>query len=97
MTTVDRKLDRNTGTSEEVRRQVGAFVRENFLYLHPDLELRDDDDLLELGVMDSMGFVELVEEVQNRYGLVVRDVEITEQNFGSVDAVVAFVARKRGR
>lgn len=76
-----------------VRAQVGAFVRDNYLYLHPDLELHDDDDLLALGVMDSMGFVELVEEVQEHFGVVVRDVDITTENFGSIDAVVRFVER----
>ena len=48
-----------------------------------------------LGVIDSLGFVELVEEVQSRYGIAVDDVEITEENFGSIDAIAAFVERKR--
>ena len=45
--------------------------------------------------IDSLGFVELVEEVQTRYGIAVEDVEITEENFGSIDAIAAFVERKR--
>jgi acyl carrier protein len=45
-------------------------------------------------VVDSLGFVELVEEVQDRFGIEVRDVEITEENFGSVTAMAAFVDRK---
>ena len=69
------------------------FVEESFLYMHPDLELTDDEDLLAKGVIDSLGFVELVEEVQSRYGVAVQDVEITEDNFGSIDAIVAFVER----
>ena len=81
--------------STEVRAYVGAFIRDNYLYLHPGLELRDDDDLLELGVMDSMGFVELVEQVQESFGVAVADAEITTENFGSIDAVAAFVARKQ--
>jgi acyl carrier protein len=79
----------------EVRARVGAFIRENYLYLHPGLELRDDDDLLELGVLDSMGFVELVEQVQESFSITVEDAEITTENFGCIDAVAAFVARKQ--
>jgi acyl carrier protein len=79
----------------EVRNEVRAFIEENFLYMRPDLELQDDDDLLGLGVIDSLGFVELVEEVQAKYGIAVDDVEITEDNFGSITAIVAFVGRKR--
>ncbi len=80
---------------DEVRRGLRAFVEENFLYLRPDVEVSDRDDLLALGILDSLGFVELVEEVQTRYGLAVDDIEITEENFGSIDAIVAFVTRKR--
>ena len=79
----------------DVRRGLRAFIEENFLYLRPDVEVSDADDLLALGVLDSLGFVELVEEVQARYELTVEDIEITEDNFGSIDAIVAFVRRKR--
>ena len=77
-----------------LRAEVRAFVEENFLYLHPDLEVGDDDSLLGLGVIDSMGFVELVDEVQDRYGVRIKDVDITEDNFGSIAAVAQFVARR---
>ena len=81
--------------NDQVRREMRVFVEESFLYMHPDLELADGEDLLAKGVIDSLGFVELVEEVQARYGLAVQDVEITEDNFGSIDAIVAFVERKQ--
>jgi len=79
-----------------VRAEMRAFIEDNFLYMHPDVELADDEDLLTRGLVDSLGFVELVEEVQGRYAVEVQDVEITEQNFGSIDAIVAYVERKRG-
>ncbi len=46
-------------------------------------------------MVDSLGFVELVEEVQGRFGVTVEDVEVTEENFGSIAAIAAFVERKR--
>jgi acyl carrier protein len=75
--------------------ELHAYIAETFLYMHPGLELKDDDKFLELGVIDSLGFVELVEEVQTRYGIAVDALEITEDNFGSLDALVAFVERRR--
>jgi acyl carrier protein len=80
----------------QIRTELRDFVEESFLYLQPDLEVSDDDKLLELGVIDSLGFVELVEEVQQRFGIEVHDIEITEENFGSIAAMVSFVERKRG-
>ena len=81
--------------TETVKKQLLTFVEESFLYLKPDVELKTSDDLLALGVIDSLGFVELVEEVQSLYGIKVSDVEITEENFGSIDAIAAFVERKQ--
>ena len=68
-----------------MRTEIRAFIEDNFLYMHPDVELADNEDLLERGLVDSLGFVELVEEVQGRYAVEVQDLEITEQNFGSID------------
>lgn len=78
-----------------VRGEMRAYIEENFLYLHPGIEVKDGDDFLTLGIVDSLGFVELVEEVQSRYGVTVEDVEITEENFGSIDAIGDYVERKR--
>ena len=76
-----------------VRREMRANIDENCL--HPGIEVKDDDDFLTLGIVDSLGFVELVEEVQSRYGVTVEDVEITEENFGSIDAISDYVERKQ--
>ena len=84
-----------TEVAQDVRTELRQYIEENFLYLHPTLELKDDDQFLTPGIVDSLGFVELVEEVQARYGVTVEDVEITEENFGSIDAIVAYVERKR--
>jgi acyl carrier protein len=77
------------------RREVRAYVEDNFLYMRPDLALRDQDSLLQLGVVDSLGFVELVEEVQARFGVSVQDVDITEENFGSIEAIVRYIEQRR--
>ena len=82
----------NTG---DVGIEVAAFIKDNYLYMHPDVELKHSDDLLGLGLIDSLAFVELVEHVQTRFRVEVLDREITEDNFGSVDAISAFVRRKQ--
>jgi acyl carrier protein len=84
-----------TDAVNDVGNDMRGFIEDNFLYLRPDVELADADDFLALGVIDSLGFVELVEEVQSRYGVVIEDVEITEENFGSIAAIASYVDRKR--
>ncbi len=84
-----------TEATADVRADMRAYLQENFLYMHPNVELSDEDDFLSKGIIDSLGFVELVEEVQSRYGLTIEDIEITEENFGSINAIAEFVATKR--
>jgi acyl carrier protein len=84
-----------TDQSDGLRREIRSYIEDNYLYLRPDVELGDRDGFLELGIIDSLGFVELVEEVQSRYGVAVDDLEITEENFGSIEAIVGFIDAKR--
>jgi len=84
-----------TGENGDIRKGLRAYVEQNFLYMQPEVELDDADDFLTLGIIDSLGFVELVEEVQSRFGIAIDDVEITEENFGSIDAIAGYVERKR--
>src|SRR6185503_20600347 len=95
--TIDERgfMSETAGGGDDVRKEMRAFIEDNFLYLDPDADLADDQDLLAAGIVDSLGFVEIVEEVQARYAVGVQDVEITEENFGSVDAIARYVERKR--
>jgi acyl carrier protein len=60
-----------------------------------DALLDDDQSLLESGVVDSMGIMELVQFIENEFGLVVDDVDITEQNLGTISGITRYVASKR--
>jgi acyl carrier protein len=84
-----------SGENGDIRNGLRTYIEENFLYMEPDAKLGDGDEFLTLGIIDSLGFVELVEEVQSRFGLVIDDVEITEENFGSIEAIAGYVERKR--
>jgi len=86
-------VEQTTGSA--IKAEIRAYIEENFLYMHPGLEVSDEDNLLALGVMDSLSFVELVEEVQERYGISVQDVEITEENFGSIGALTRYIEGKK--
>ena len=88
-------MNETAAGGDEVRKEMRAFIEDNFLYLNPDADLADDQELLAAGIVDSLGFVELVEEVEARYAVGVKDVEITEENFGSVAAIVNYVERTR--
>lgn len=86
-----------TRQDRDVRGEIREFIRTNYLYMQPDVPVRDSDDLLGLGLFDSLAFVELVEHVHAEYDVEVLDREITEDNFGSVEAIATFVDHKQRR
>ena len=82
-------------TEQDSIARVRHFVRENFLYMRPDFELADSDHLLERGVVDSLGVVEMVQFIEQEFGIDVAEEEISEANLGSLQAIAKFIASKR--
>jgi acyl carrier protein len=58
--------------------------------------LGDGESLLEAGVIDSMGVLELVSFIEKNYGIAVLEDEMMPENFDTVDAMAAFIERRRG-
>jgi acyl carrier protein len=68
---------------------------ENFL-LGDDLRtLPGDASLIEAGIIDSTGVLELVGFLERTYGLRIADHELVPENLDSIDRVVRFVESKR--
>lgn len=76
---------------EEVLARLRAFVEENFLYMRPNFELGLDDSLMGNGVVDSMGVMEMIQFLEDDFGIVVNDADITEENIGTLNAISNYV------
>ncbi|RMH60191.1 MAG: acyl carrier protein [Calditrichaeota bacterium] len=55
-----------------------------------------DDSMLELGLIDSLKMVELVNFIQEKYGIEIDDDELMPENFDSINAIVDFIKSKKG-
>lgn len=55
-----------------------------------------DENLLAQGIIDSMGLLKLVTFLESRYGIEAGDEDMVPENFSTLEAIQAFVARKRG-
>jgi len=83
-------------SQSDIISRVRSFIQENFLYMHSDFQLGDDDRLLEKGVMDSMSIVEMIAFVETEFGIQAMEDEISEANFGSLSGIARFIGDKRG-
>lgn len=62
------------------------------------LPLGNSTSLLETGVLDSLSLLRLVVFVQERFGIVVDDVDLVPENFDTVDAICAYLhSRDEGK
>ena len=57
--------------------------------------LGNDDSLLESGIIDSLGVLDLVAFIEEEFKIRVEDDDLTPENFQSIDRMMAFVDRKR--
>jgi acyl carrier protein len=56
--------------------------------------LAPDEDLLEQGIIDSLGIMKLVLFMEETYGIAVVDEEIVPENFQTVNMMVKFIEQK---
>ena len=82
-------------SQSEIMTRVRGFVEENFLYMHSNFQLADDDRLLDRGVIDSMSIVEMISFVEREFGVNAMEEEISDANFGSLARIARYVSDKR--
>jgi acyl carrier protein len=81
--------------TSSVAGQVRSFVVETFLFGDTKTPLPEDGSLIENGLIDSTGILELVAFVEETFDITVSDEEILPANFDSIAKVESFVERKR--
>ena len=77
-------------TAEDAIRR---FLADNFPLVDA-ASVDADCSLVEAGVIDSTGVLELVDYVEATFSIRVSDEELVPENFDSIAALVGFLARK---
>ena len=78
----------------DARADIRTFIVDNFMMGRDPQELTDSGSLLELGIIDSTGVLELVGFMEENFGLQVEDEDLVPENLDSVDNLVNYVQRK---
>lgn len=76
----------------ETKDRIREFLRRNFFVPGP---LEDDTSLLDQGIIDSTGVLEVIAFLESELGIEVKDEEILPENMDSVVRLAAFVQRKQ--
>ncbi|MHB8877709.1 MAG: acyl carrier protein [Myxococcaceae bacterium] len=76
------------------RQTLRSFVTTNFYVTDPK-SLSDEASLLDQGIVDSTGVLELVAFLESEFGVTMADDEIVPENLESIGNIAAYLARKR--
>lgn len=82
------------GRIPAIEREVRTFITENFPLGDSGFELAGTDSLLEVGVIDSVGVLELIEYLESTYGFQIPDEDVLPENLDSVDAIARYASRR---
>lgn len=72
------------------------FIAHNFI-LDDGLALDDDASLVEQGIIDSTGILELVMFVEETFNFKMADQELTPANLDSIGKLEAYIHSKQGQ
>ena len=79
-------------TAVSIRNTVYLFIKKRFLFDMGDDNLEDDTSLLEHGVIDSTGVLELIEFIESTYGFPMEQDELIPDNLDSIGGIVKYVS-----
>jgi len=78
-----------------VESEIRAFIADNFLLGDDVQKLAGSASLIDAGIIDSTGVLELVGFLEDRYGIRIADHELLPENLDSIDNVIRFVGEKQ--
>ncbi len=78
---------------EELISELRTFFFENFIF-DTDTYLDNSVSLLDQGVIDSTGVMEVAAWIEEEFQITVEDEEIVPGNMGTIDNIAAFITDK---
>ncbi|MBN1212554.1 MAG: acyl carrier protein [candidate division Zixibacteria bacterium] len=77
----------------EIVTKVKDYIEKNFVY-DQETNLKVDESLLDSGLVDSTGILEVVSFIEEAFGISIEDEEMVPDNLDSVTKIASFIVRK---
>lgn len=76
-----------------IKQDLFAYIMKN---VHSESKNVTEETLLfREGILDSMGFILLIEYLENKYAIKANDEDLIEDNFESIKAIELFIQNKK--
>ncbi len=80
-------------TLSEITTTVRGFIAQNFV-MGRRAALADDESLMDAGIVDSTGVLELTEFLSAEFGIEIPDGDLVPENLDSIASIVGYVGRR---
>lgn len=77
---------------DEIKEQLKKFISETAFV--PAEKVQEETLIFVEGIFDSMGFLSLINFIEENFNIKAQDSELLEANFESVNAIARFISRK---
>lgn len=77
----------------QIENEIRKFISENFI-LDETENFEDEESLLEKGIIDSTGVLELVAFIEETYPFKIRDEELVPENLDSIKNISTFIRNR---
>jgi acyl carrier protein len=89
LTSVGARMTETTAINDRIK----EFILRKFP-LAKKQGIKNSDRMLDSGILDSLGVLDVVAFVEQEFAILVSDEDLTPENFQSLDSLTAFVQRK---
>lgn len=79
---------------QTIEKDLRQFLADNFILDDGGAGLGADASLTESGVIDSMGVLELITFIEERFGFAVPDTDTLPENLDSISRLIDYVERR---
>ncbi len=83
-------------SGSQVRENLRTYILQNFLFSDDQSLLDDTFSFRDTRTIDSMGMVELISFIEEKYHIKVLDEDMVPEKLDSIDRLVEFVRQKQG-
>lgn len=71
---------------------IREFITKNFPY--SSVNYTNSSSLTEVGILDSTGMLEIIDFIENEFGITLSDDDLTPDNLDSINGIISLVGRK---
>lgn len=77
-----------------MKEKIANYITSEF-YSGENMQLATDEDLLNAGLIDSMGLMKIIQFIEEEFDFKVGPEDMTIEHFISVDAMADYIATKK--